>query len=243
MALPLANNADGGTNGTTVSTANSGGTSGDAWDAVTIGLNTTATFDSTVTPRAGGLSYKLTEPATLATVYLTWSTALGTLSTGAHIAGRLYLRMSTLPTGSWGVFRILNGSTILCGLRVTTTGTIQMEQSGASVSGTAGNGTMSANTWYRLEFDFTGVGSASGAGTGRLFVGDATAQTGTDATTSAVSFGTLAPNTVRIGMSSAVAGMPASSSFWVDDLQLNASGMPGSAAVADIPDLVMAPMR
>lgn len=242
MALPLANNADGGTNGTTATTANTGGASGDVFDGVTTGASATTTFDSTVTPRAGGLSYKFTEPTTAVTNYLSWSTALGTLSTGAHIAGRVYVRLSILPSANWSFVRFLNGSTVLGGVRINTTGVLALEASGGSVSGSAGTGTMSTNTWYRVEFDFTALG-ATGNGTARLFAGDSTTASGTDATTSAVSFGTLAPNGVRIGMS-ATTGMPVSSSWWFDDIQLNTTGMPGPATVASTePILVMAPMR
>jgi hypothetical protein len=241
VALPLANNGDGGTNGTAATTANTGGASGTAWDAVTLGTSVTAAFDSTVSPRTGGLSYKIVQPATAANGYLSWTTALGTLTAGQRVAGRAYLRVSALPTASWPWIRFLNGSTVLGGMRLNTAGTIQFEASGGSITGTAGTGVVATNTWYRVEFDFTAMGGTGNA-TGRLFPADSTTQSGTDATASAVSFGTLAANTYRLGMNGAT-GMPASSSYWFDDVVVNATGMPGPVVAEEVPILVMAPMR
>ena len=53
QAATLGNNSfEGGTNGTTISTANSGGLSGDAWDTVSIGSGATATYDTSGGERA-----------------------------------------------------------------------------------------------------------------------------------------------------------------------------------------------
>jgi hypothetical protein len=57
------NTAEGGTNTTTVTTGNSGGASGDAFDAVSIGASNGLTFTST-TPWAGSLSYAFVKAST-----------------------------------------------------------------------------------------------------------------------------------------------------------------------------------
>jgi hypothetical protein len=53
------NSAEGGTDAATVTTANSGGTSGDAWDSVNIPSGTTLTF-ATAAAYKGSRGYRIT---------------------------------------------------------------------------------------------------------------------------------------------------------------------------------------
>lgn len=176
---------------------------------------------------------------------MSWTTALGTLTTNQRLAGRFYIRISALPTGTHTFVRFLNSSTTLAGIQMSTTGTLRAVGSGAAAVGTAGTFTMATNTWYRVEFDFTGIGGGATAGgaTIRIFLGDGTTAQGTDATASGVDFAALAPTIYRNGYQGST-GLPASASTWLDDLVLNSTGMPGPAvAAAEIPNLIMAPMR
>ncbi len=70
MPRPL-NNAEGGSNTTTVTTGNSGGSSGNAFDAVSIGVGSGLVFDNAQAAH-GSLSYKYTFAGNA--VYTSWTT-------------------------------------------------------------------------------------------------------------------------------------------------------------------------
>jgi hypothetical protein len=61
MALPLANSASGGTAAAAVTTANSGGASGDPFEVVNTGTGTLV-YDATHPAHGTGLGYKASSP-------------------------------------------------------------------------------------------------------------------------------------------------------------------------------------
>src|SRR5436190_21171956 len=82
----LSNSAEGGTNGTAVTTGNSGGGSGDAFNTST-GVNGTRVFDNTQSAH-GSLSYKLIN-AVNTTNILAWT---GISLAGTEVWWRVYVR-------------------------------------------------------------------------------------------------------------------------------------------------------
>lgn len=245
MALPLANSFEGGSQGTTPSPANSGGASGDAFNVV---QNTTGTiiYDGTNPAHGSGLGVQIVTEAAVTPTYMAWTTALGTLSTNQTLYGRFYYVAPGTPTSSARLIQILNGTTMLCGLvHASGAGTLNLRATGDVSSGTLSNTALTAGVLYRIEFQFDGIGGGAGAGsaTARLFLGDSTTQTGTDATTTAANFGSLAPNAVRFGITTANASTL--STYYFDGLQVNDTGMPGPELVggggSDISDGFKAP--
>jgi len=228
MTLLLANNAEGGTNGTTVTTGNSGGTSGNAWDTVSIGGTTTLTYSTANPAHGSGLGYQFTQPATLAACNLQWSTSMGTLSTGQTLAGRLYyFPPVAIPASSIRLITITAAGAVCSVFHASGTGKLEIHDSAGSLTGSASSVGLSASTMYRIEFLFTGIGTSttSGAGTVRLFLGDGTTAQGTDATSSSSNFGTVAPTTIKFGFGTA--NGTASQSYYLDGIQVNDSGLPG----------------
>src|SRR5712672_1763560 len=90
MALPLANNAEGGSNGTTVSNANSGGTSGNAWDLISVVTGGVCQFSNT-SPAHGSLCYAFSTGATAGSSLIGWTTSVGTTTT---LYGRAYYKIT-----------------------------------------------------------------------------------------------------------------------------------------------------
>lgn len=200
MALPLVNNLNGGTHGTTVSTANSGGTCGDAFDTVTPGAGQTLTFDNTKPAHGEGLGFKLVTAAPAVAGYVEWGASLGTLGVNQTLAGRFYIVFPVVPPfSSLRLIRILNGTTLLCGLNLASgTGKLVIRNS-ADVDSGAGGTSPTAGTLSRVEFKFTDIGSATlGACTARFFLGDGTAAQGTDASGTGLNFGTLRADNDRV---------------------------------------------
>src|SRR6266566_5403775 len=149
MALPLNNNAEGQGSGTTVTTANSGGGSGDAFDEAIIGANMTETFDNGQ-PAHGANAYKdaLTSTATAIT-YLGWtSTSIG--SAVVDLWGRVYIYANRVPaTSTVRLIQFFNAATLIgtLGGPASGTGNFQFRGSGDTAIGT-GSTAINANTLY-----------------------------------------------------------------------------------------------
>lgn len=158
MALPLSNNAEGGTNGATVTTGNSGGTSGNAWDLVTIGTTCTAVY--TTTAAHGLLAYAFTTGTTSGVSTAGWTTSVGTLSA---VYGRAYVNLSGgLPaTTDANIQHKGSGSSSAGNIQIDTGGHIVAQTPGFATAFTF-TAAMSTATWYRIEWHM--VAGAAGVG-------------------------------------------------------------------------------
>lgn len=223
MALPLANTAEGGSSGTTVSTGNSGGSSGSAWDAVdTPGTGGVIAYDNAHAAH-GTIAYKFVSPNPTATQRIRWTTSPGSFS---EIWGRAYVYCTAAPSSSLQLIRINNGSqtrqaTVLLG-------TDQKLHPSDSASVQA-NGTVSYNlsAWFRIEFHFLG-NSSTGVIEAKLFnTADSSSASETVTRSSANTDTGSGAAQVEFGIGSAG---NAGYTFWLDDLQINASGYPGPAS-------------
>lgn len=110
MSFSLSNTAEGGTNGTTVTTANSGGSSGDAWASVTIATGGACTFSSDQ-PYLGALGYKFVVGSTSGKTFFNTSTA--SPATADRYA-RAYIYLSANPASKYYLFNWW-GATNFCG--------------------------------------------------------------------------------------------------------------------------------
>jgi hypothetical protein len=119
-ANTLANTFEGGTDGVTISTANSGGGSGDAFDAVT-GAATIVYDDDAPAPLIGTMSCHIAA-TTGQTGILDWTASW---QTSTEVWRRIYIYKTNNPTNSTVIMSLLNGAALGCDVRVTSTGTIQ----------------------------------------------------------------------------------------------------------------------
>lgn len=217
MSLLLRNNGDGGTDGAAVTIANSGGASGDAFDGVT-GAPTYAS-DAPL----NGEAIKVAMGPTVTANYVTWSTKLGTISS---TYGRFYFRMSALPSSTLRIMRFLSGSTVCCEFVLQSgTNKLGLKNTAGTDAPTAvpAAGGLSANTWYRVEFQISSFGTTTGAATWTVYAGNSTTPIGS-ASTSAANFGAASANSVRMG---AVQGGDANASYWFDGFNVNDTALPG----------------
>lgn len=199
MALtPLSNSAEGGTNGTGVTTGNSGGTSGDAWTSVSLGTSTSATYDST-SPNHGSLAYNLAQSTNTGSgALLRWNVSSAAAST---LRVRFYLNTAAFFSAAGIMCWVTDGTnaTPLARIGMNTTGHFLVQQSTASTLFT-GTTAIPTSTWIRVEMIVV-AGTTSTNGTIKFawYLGDsATAQetfsttttnTGTAGTFSTLSFG------------------------------------------------------
>jgi hypothetical protein len=139
-----ANTAEGGSDGTTVTTGNSGGSSGDAWNVVTIGTNEALTYSASAA-FIGSLGYALTPSGNPGGTFLSWNTL-----TGSVYYTRFYVKISGNPAAALILQRFVNGTTVLGSLRLTTSGTLTLLYNASTSGGTTTN-TIPADQWVRIE--------------------------------------------------------------------------------------------
>lgn len=202
--MPL-NNAEGGTNGTTVTTGNSGGASGTAWNSVTASGGASAIFDNT-NPAHGLLSY-LFGATTANASFVAWTiTSTGTL------VMRAYVCFDTLPGQALRVIDIRNSGGTILRVNTTASNTFQVQEGGTGTPISLTTGTFSAATWYRWEIKISTIAAGTGSYIASCYVKDSlstfatvTVTTGQLGTTNIVSLDlgsiTVAPTssvTVRI---------------------------------------------
>jgi hypothetical protein len=141
------NSAEGGTSGATVTTANSGGTSGDAWSTVDTPSGTSATFQ-TAAAYKGSRGYRITSGSANGTgASLRWS-----LEGWTQVRARFYVRFAALPTVEAGLVWLTNSGNahLVAGLVLTPSGKFRvLNASYDQVFATSTS--VAVNTWYRVE--------------------------------------------------------------------------------------------
>lgn len=222
--LPFLNNFEEGTNGTTITTGNSGGTGQTAFNAVGIGTGATVAYSNTQAAH-GSLSAKCQVGSTSGQAYVSWTT--GSQST---IYGRMYVYLTgNVPSGGSRLVEFWNG-----GDQVTYCGGIAISSSNwlaIQVSAAAGftwvvdfSNTIPLNTWTRIEWKYT-FSATNGSATVSMYNGDSTTPIETH-TTTGQNFGASTVDTVDLGWANFTANQPA---LYIDDLEINSVGFPGPA--------------
>jgi len=202
------NTFEGGTNGTTITTGNSGGGSGTAFGGVTLG-DGTGIFDSTRAAH-GSLSGKFTTGATGSQSFVQWTT-----TRASTVYARVYVYLTANPSVPLYVaeFRdstaglAFNGAVI-----IGADGTVRVADStGNAVANSIA--TVALNQWVRIEYQVV-CNATTGSVTARLYnTADSTTITET-VTTTAKNTGTGA-DTPRYGITFAGTSH---GPIWVDDL-------------------------
>jgi hypothetical protein len=155
----LINTAEGGANGTSVTTANSAGTSGDAFTAIAKPTGSSVEF-STSASADGSLGYNITTTSAVA-AYLAWSS----MPAATRWVGAFKFKLLSMPTTTLTISRFKGVNTAAASLGITTAGKLQLyNNAGTGISATLFTTVLSANTTYRIEYAITpGATSTSGA--------------------------------------------------------------------------------
>lgn len=223
------NNAEGGSNTTTVTTGNTGGTSGDAFSAVSVGANSVFQF-STTQAAHGTLSYRYAnQTATLEANYVEWSAA----AAAASYYGRFYMYLPATPTGTTQLLSFRQSSGGLSGPVVTLNTSRQLQirtnaQSTVSTSTTA----LSTGQWYRIEWLGTASGAASMDITLKIFSADSATALETLGPTTAAAAGAITTwQTIRLGQGTGTgSAYPTTTDYiYFDDLVAFDTAYPGAA--------------
>lgn len=186
MALPVFFDCEGGSNGATWTTADTG--SGTTPDATATGGTSTITYTN-ASPMHGKLCMAFQNDASGSACNFKWSatTLTGTIT---EIWTRCYFNVSTF-TGGDNITIIRNGATAAQTLNYNASGKIT-NKIGAGTQ-TAGTATLSINTWYRLETRTKFVNNTADNAEWYLYLGD-----NTNLLDSAVSTGNIAVTTLNL---------------------------------------------
>lgn len=144
----VTNNAEGGSNGTAVTTANSGGASGTAFDSLGSGTGSAITFDNAHAAHKS-LSYKIVTGTSTVNSFVTWSTSL-TGASATQVWFRAYIYLTARAAGSVRVIGLRSGSTTRANIALDTTGHVLLLNAAGSILNTSG-ATVPLNQWFRLE--------------------------------------------------------------------------------------------
>lgn len=215
-------NAEGGTDGVAISTGNSGGASGTAWDLVQRGTNATNEFDS-ATAANGTYSALMATGATSTTAHLRWAAAIIAAWPSGMTThyGRCYVRTAALPSVDRSIVELLDATatTNRANIRIRSTGTVRLRN---AANGTVATTTtvLSIDTWYRIEWRIDG--STTGAYELHLFAGNSATPLESIVGGTADFGGAI--GAINFGFVSNAANI---ASLWLDGIEVNDTGLPG----------------
>lgn len=223
------NTFEGLSNGTGITSGNSGGASGDAFDLMTLGSGATATADTSKSAH-GSVSMKLATGVSAADCVAEWTSKIGTQTT---LFVRMYLWIPSNPGTNHRLFDLV-ASPNLCGaLYLTTTGKVEAVDTGGGQM-TITTNSVALSQWIRVEAKYT-ASATVGQAEVRLY-NSADSTTADEIKISAASFNTQASfNEYRFG--AAGDPMPANRTIWYDDIGLSTVAFLGPAGAALVPQI------
>ena len=226
MAAYLRNTAEGQPDGTGLTAANSGGGSGDPFDAVAVSGGTTSRTYSADTFAHGNQSYKLQT----ATDSNTTITILRNVSGDVTGAISCYVYMPTYADTNCLLMSIMDtsGGTNISTMSVNTDGTVWVSQVGSFID-ISPSGTFPTSTWCRIDLVATlGATSSTGRVKAAVTIGDSASPAWSYDSGLTASLGTTKIGSYRWGK---LDNTPNIATLYMDDL----SSSPGATAFIPAP--------
>lgn len=211
------NTSEGGTNAVTVTPANSGGASGDAFDTAQVGGTGGVCVCETTRAFAGTKSLAIASSTTSVDPYFGWTIPGGQ----PVIWGRFYAWVTANPAANWrmaGVYGTAPNVNMRAFLRFTTTGKLVVLDSTSAVVYTT-TASFPLNQWTRVEYMVVGSASA-----GQIWIAlyNGNSATAIEQNTSAASFNTAGEiGSVIHGIASPQANV---AKAWFDNVAISTAG-------------------
>ena len=222
----VSNSFDGGTSGATITTANSGGASGTAFNFVSA---TTATY--TTTAYRGALGGQFASGGVAATSFCEYTTAVGAASTGAVYA-RLRFRLPVMPPDSTGVrVVVITDSTgsFRAEIRVTNTGAVSIRGPAGTALATF-TATYTAGTWWDVGLAVTTFSTTVGVIEGRKYAASGAVEQALTSSANQNTTGAGGTNKCQAGMIRSLANF----TVILDDVAWSTSTWPSVAVAAAV---------
>lgn len=227
MAVTLRNNANGGTNGTTVSLYNCGDASGDAWNYLSYGAGMTISYANA--PARGGMAYKCSTGATASNGFIIWNT----LPDQSIYYIRFSVYLPAYPSSSFRFCEVGDDTSIGMSVGCSTAGKVVIRDYN-STQMVASTISLPVGRWVRVELRY--VSSASAGQVALRIYTEIDSPYPAESVTSAASFNTK-PNATyitqpRFGISTfSIANW----TYYLDDLAISDQGWIGPADQSFVP--------
>jgi hypothetical protein len=140
----LINSFEGGTSGVNISTANSGGLSGNAFDGIVLGAGGTLQYSNAQS--AHGSISMLSQTVAANSTGVSWTAQMGNQT---QVWFQSYMFFPSLPTGITQFFSALISGTGTARFNITTSG--QMQIAGTASTFTTGTAAIPTNQWFRVN--------------------------------------------------------------------------------------------
>lgn len=229
--ITLASSAEGGVSGATVTTGNSGGNSGNAFDGVSVGAGATGIFDSTEAVH-GGMSYAFATGSTATLARVQWTTSMGTQT---QVWYRAYLYFNAYPTATVRVLDQDQGRNAVSVVVVLPTGRVQVRTGSSGTQTATTTNTIPLHQWFRVE-GYT-IGSATAGQVQLELFKTADAATPDETQTSAATINTYGSmDTYNFGVSSNTANV---AEYWEDDIAVSNAGYLGPSGTLPPPPVTL----
>lgn len=226
----LANSFEGGTNGTTISSGNSGGTSGNAFDGV---AGTALTFDNAHAAH-GSLACKVVLGTSGTQTYVLWAASLGAITSASDLFIRYYLFLTANPSANEYICRFsqpgTSGGGHICGFGITSAGLPAIYDTGASTSPkVSGPTALPLNQWIRIEGHCGALSATATSMELKVWLSaDSSGTPDYDLTTSTGNTGTSVPTNFGFGLEKSAV----STTVWLDDVGFSTTGFIGPVSGA-----------
>lgn len=223
----LVNTFEGGTVGYDISAGNSGGDSGNAFDAVEAGTGVTRVYDDSASVH-GTLSAHFATGATSAKVYLQWDQ--DSIGNPPEIFERWYFMVDALPGSAKYIreWRDKDAAQTIARLALNSGGTLSLsDTTGTNIFTTTA--TITPYTWYRVEVHLV-ADPSTGLAVLKLYSdldSNVPAETKTSAATQ--NFGSTIVNRSRNGWCGSGSNLP---NLWLDDWALSTFDWVGPAVTS-----------
>lgn len=233
MSPTLLNNFEQPASGTTITTANTGGTDADLLDEAVIGASMTMATDN-ASPMHGSLAAKLAlTGAATAITYTGWSATPWNAKFGgalAHFYGAFYFRTNVATVASSIRLVQFRQAGVLLGSIGRSNGTNGFHFRDAADAQAGGiSAAVSADTWYRVEFDVI----CGGTSNLYVYVGDSITQQGT-AASFAGTIGGTGVDEARLGFNTANFSTTSGDYILLDSLNINNVALPGPGPYTNV---------
>jgi len=230
-ATSSANNFEGGTDGSAITAAGSGGASGLAFDIISTSGGGTVTWSSTHAAH-GTLAGACTTANVASAAQFGYSSAI-LVTAQPQLWTRFYVYLSALPAAADSLMRFGNGggSTLLTKISIGTTGKV-------TVGAVTSSWSLPTAQWVRIEANLTFPGDSTAAFTLNAWLSPDSGSADYQLTGSAQTFGAVAGcNDVRWGQTNSAAS---NYTAWFDDIDVNSTGWAGPATRPALTELAVA---
>lgn len=222
------NSFEGGTNGATITTGNSGGASGSAFGFVQIPAGGSAIY--TTTSYRGTLAGQFSTGSSAAVCQAEYSTAVGAASTG-QVFGRLRFRIPSLPPDATGIrVAVICDSTgsFRAEVRVNNTGTVTLRNSAGTTIGTFTD-TYVAGAWWDVGMAILVFSTTVGQMEAKKYDASGVATQTITSAANQNTTGSGGTNKLQVGVIRSLAGL----TVQVDDVAWSTTAYPTLPAVSN----------